>query len=199
MSDSGRTAVLCDAPRIALTLGVIEPDLAQSLIAIAAPVLSTALVSQRAGEATSLGRTCEVAKFAHDHSPTVSAIVDAMSVGAGIDARLSESLNVIRYSVGGQYKPHFDAYPLVLGRRYTKGRGQRTHTAIGYLNDQLTGGATIFPRLGVEVTPQTGAMLMFENCTRRGIMRDKKSLHAGEPVRRGEKWVATLWFRQRPG
>jgi hypothetical protein len=34
------------------------------------------------------------------------AIVDAMSVVAGMDACLGEQLHVIRYLAGGQYRPH---------------------------------------------------------------------------------------------
>jgi prolyl 4-hydroxylase len=40
--------------------------------------------------------------------------------------------------------------------------------------------------------------LTFENCIRGTVIRDENSLHAGAPVEGGEKWIATLWFRELP-
>lgn len=37
---------------------------------------------------------------------------------------------------------------------------------------------------------------MFENCARGTVVRHENSLHAGAPVEEGEKWLATLWFRE---
>jgi prolyl 4-hydroxylase len=191
--------VLCDAPRVALTSDAVDSRLSAKLISLARPLLDAALVSNAGAGVPSKGRTCHTCWFSHDADPAVRDVVDAISAAAGMKSCLGEQLHVIRYLAGGQYKPHFDGYILdsETGRRCTRKRGQRTHTAILYLNDEMTGGATVFPRLGVEIPPARGAVLVFENCVRGTVIRDENSLHAGAPVVEGEKWIATLWFRER--
>jgi prolyl 4-hydroxylase len=39
--------------------------------------------------------------------------------------------------------------------------------------------------------------LWFRNCFADGQV-DKRSLHAGDTVEAGEKWVVTKWFREEP-
>ena len=124
------------------------------MISVARPRMSAALVSNAGTSTTSSGRTCHACWFRHDAGPTVRAVLDAISAAAGMDSRFGEQLHVIRYPLGGQYKPHFDGYRLdtEIGQRcITRRRGQRTRTAILYLNDGMTGGATIFPRPGLEI------------------------------------------------
>lgn len=128
---------------------------------------------------------------------------------AGLDARIAalmawplengEGIQILRYGVGAQYQSHFDYFPptdpgsaLHLARG-----GQRVSTLVMYLNDVEAGGATRFPELGLSVQPHKGAALYFESCTPDG-REDPRSLHAGDPVERGEKWIATKWMRQRP-
>jgi len=192
-------SVLCESPRVMLAIDAVSTDLTNALVAFAEPRLSSALVSGEDGGAFSSGRSCEVAWLKHDDDPVVRGVVDAMAAVAGLESHLAERLQVIRYSNGGKYKPHFDSYDLNTerGRRCTAGRGQRIRTALLYLNDGFVGGATRFPRLDLEVRPQCGAILTFDNCQIGGTLRDDKSLHAGDPVERGEKWIGTLWFRER--
>ena len=59
------------------------------------------------------------------------------------------------------------------------------------------GGGTDFPRLGVKVEPERGKAVKFLNCDAAG-KPNPETLHAGLPVIRGEKWLATLWFWDRP-
>ncbi len=112
----------------------------------------------------------------------------------------AEPLAVLHYAPGQEYRPHFDAYPPAALRRdpVLALSGQRTHTILTYLNDDCTGGATDFPRLGLRVTPKAGATIVFRNSDEKGEPLDE-ALHAGEPVATGEKWLATLWVRERAG
>jgi prolyl 4-hydroxylase len=64
------------------------------------------------------------------------------------------------------------------------------------LNDVPAGGETSFPELGWAITPRLGHAAYFEYCDSRGVV-DWRSLHAGNPVLEGEKWVASKWMRQR--
>lgn len=45
------------------------------------------------------------------------------------------------------------------------------------------------------VVPKKGSAVYFEYTNQQGRV-DRLSLHAGEPVRSGEKWIATKWMRQ---
>ena len=134
----------------------------------------------------------------------------ARRVAELIDVPLShaEALQVVKYGAGGEYKPHFDAFPLdaargrraaVRGRTYA---GQRRVTAILYLNDVEKGGGTAFhsetPAEFV-VRPRRGSLFVFYNCFEDSTDRHPMSLHAGLPVAPGgTKWIANIWWRSSP-
>lgn len=69
-------------------------------------------------------------------------------------------------------------------------------TVIMYLSDVEQGGTTSFPKLGLHFAPKKGCALFFANADESGTP-DLQSWHAGEPVERGVKWIATKWLRQR--
>ena len=67
----------------------------------------------------------------------------------------------------------------------------RCATALLYLNDGFEGGATSFPKLGITVWPRQGDILYFEYDEETYEL----AMHAGEPVIKGEKRIASLWIR----
>jgi len=50
--------------------------------------------------------------------------------------------------------------------------------------------------LKLTVPPVAGSTLWFRNCHDDGRV-DDRSLHSGDPVEQGNKWVVTKWFRER--
>ena len=80
---------------------------------------------------------------------------------------------------------------------YLQERGWRVHTVFAYLDEVGAGGETDFPRVRVRVSPRRGRIVHFTNLLADGTP-DEDTLHAGLPVRAGEKWLATIWTRQRP-
>ncbi|MES2934382.1 MAG: 2OG-Fe(II) oxygenase [Pseudomonadota bacterium] len=109
-----------------------------------------------------------------------------------------EGIQILNYKVGGEYKPHFDYFPPSdqgSAPHLAKG-GQRVSTLIMYLNDVEEAGETIFPEIGLAVTPKKGAAVYFEYCNSQNQV-DPMTLHGGTPVSAGEKWIATKWMRQR--
>ena len=110
---------------------------------------------------------------------------------ARLPAENAEPLGVLRYGVGQEYRPHYDFYD------DPQHEAQRLTTVFVYLNDVAEGGGTEFPRLGVRVEPQRAKAVRFQNCDAAG-KPNPETLHAGLPVIRGEKWLATLWFWDRP-
>lgn len=118
---------------------------------------------------------------------------------AGHHIMQAEPLAVLRYLPGQQYKPHFDYFDSRGNREeLVDGRGgQRQTTLFVYLNDVEAGGETDFPLLHACVKPAQGKAVKFVNLDANGEP-NTQTLHAGKPVIRGEKWLLTVWFRQRP-
>lgn len=106
----------------------------------------------------------------------------------------AEPLSLLHYAPGEEYRPHRDVLPPSEAQH---GPGQRLRTVFVYLCDCAEGGETDFPQLGVRVAPVRGRVVAFDNVDRDGRPA-ADSLHASLPVRRGEKWLATLWLRARP-
>jgi prolyl 4-hydroxylase len=117
----------------------------------------------------------------------------------GVPANQGEGLQILNYQVGGQYLPHYDYFPPheTGSHEHLKSGGQRIATLVLYLNDVEAGGETSFPSAGnLRVAPKKGSAVYFAYYSRYGQL-DDKTLHAGEPVIAGEKWIATKWLRQR--
>lgn len=108
----------------------------------------------------------------------------------------AEHLTVLRYAPGQEYRPHRDYVPPASIARDHPEAGNRARTICVYLNNVESGGATDFPHAAVTVQPVPGRAVVFDNLLADGTP-DVDSLHAGTPVVRGEKWLATLWLRER--
>lgn len=108
----------------------------------------------------------------------------------------AEHLVVLRYGPGDEYRPHRDYLPPDGLARHRPDAGNRTRTICVYLNQVEAGGETVFPRGDVTVSPVAGRAVVFDNLFADG-QPDPESLHAGLPVTSGEKWLATLWLRER--
>ena len=127
---------------------------------------------------------------------------------ARLDRRLSalmnlplengEGLQLLYYPTGAGSEPHHDYLaPTNAANRESIARsGQRVSTLVTYLNDAPEGGQTVFPQLGLAVSPIRGNACYFEYCDGNGRV-DERSLHASAPVTRGDKWVMTKWMRER--
>ena len=117
----------------------------------------------------------------------------------GIPASHGEPLQGQRYAPGQEFKPHTDTFNPGGYDYYvhTAEGGQRTWTAMLYLNAPEEGGATRFKMIGKTVRPETGKLLAWNNLLADGSP-NPATLHHGMKVRRGNKYVLTKWFRERP-
>lgn len=117
----------------------------------------------------------------------------------GINRRFMETVQGQRYEVGQEFKPHHDFFHR--GQNYyeevTQLGGQRTWTAMLFLNRPEAGGNTGFPNALVEAEPEAGSLLIWNNMQPDG-RPNPNSLHHGMPVEGGRKYVLTKWFRERP-
>jgi prolyl 4-hydroxylase len=117
----------------------------------------------------------------------------------GLPLLASEPLQGQRYAPGQEFRPHTDTfepggYDFLV---HTAESGQRTWTAMVYLNEPEDGGATRFKAIGKTVQPETGKLLAWNNLLPDG-RPNPATLHQGMKVRKGTKYVLTKWFRQGP-
>lgn len=119
-----------------------------------------------------------------------------MCTAARVGLTQAEHLTVLRYEPGQEYRPHRDYRPPSSIEQDHPESGNRLRTICVYLNHVEAGGETEFPIAGAVISPQPGRAVIFDNLFPDG-RPDPDSLHAGLPVQRGEKWLATLWLRER--
>jgi prolyl 4-hydroxylase len=117
----------------------------------------------------------------------------------GIAPGHGELIQGQRYSVGQEFRAHTDTFNPGGYDYYvhTAEGGQRTWTAMLYLNVPEEGGGTRFKAIGKTVQPETGKMLAWNNLEEDGRPNDS-TIHQGMKVRRGTKYIITKWFRDRP-
>lgn len=106
-----------------------------------------------------------------------------------------EELQVVKYTEGGFFVPHFDPCEgdENFCERMNKGAGHRRYTVLIYLNDDFEGGETEFPVLGIKVKPEKGKAIIFKSVDDDGNIIPA-SKHGGNPVTHGEKWICNKWI-----
>ncbi|MBV9542061.1 MAG: 2OG-Fe(II) oxygenase [Alphaproteobacteria bacterium] len=143
-------------------------------------------------------RTNSQAQFPFAKLDVVMMLIKArMAAVSGIPVEGFEPPMVLHYAVGEEYRPHFDFFDLAVpGQAHIVAQaGQRVATFLVTLNDDFDGGETDFPRLNVRWRGKKGDALLFFNVD--GANRpDPKTLHAGLPPTRGEKWLLSQWIRR---
>ena len=137
--------------------------------------------------------TCDM----DDQIPVARHIRQTIASMLGVPLSRVEPLQAQRYFPGQEFKPHCDwfrpgsdDYEL-----YCSKAGQRTWTAMAYMNNVDQGGETEFPLIGHIQTPEAGTLLLWNNLTSNGQV-NPQTLHHARPVVAGSKYVVTLWFRE---
>ncbi|HEY5458211.1 MAG TPA: 2OG-Fe(II) oxygenase [Sphingomicrobium sp.] len=131
--------------------------------------------------------------------PLVASVQQRLSHLTGIALTQAEPLQGQRYAAGQEFKPHTDTFNPDGADYYLHcaEAGQRSWTAMIYLNEPDDGGATRFKAIGKTIQPETGKLILWNNLLPDGSPNDA-TLHQGMKVRRGTKYVLTQWFRQHP-
>lgn len=192
---------LSEAPLIQAVPGLLSPGLCDALIERARPRLAPAAVYDelKGGANTSDVRRHSAAEF-HlvDTDLVVQAVNERVCALVGVPALQSEIVQVLHYRPGDYFAPHYDFWdPGFEGHAAALAQGQRAHTVLVYLNHEgLEGGETDFPDLGLRHRGQTGDALMWRNLDPDG-QPDRRTVHAGLPPTRGEKWLLSVWIRDR--
>ena len=185
-------------PRVVVLGNLLSYDECEALIELARPRLQRSATTDMAtgGEQLDAGRTSDGAFLRVGEGDLVERIEQRIADLLNWPVDHGEGLQVLRYGVGAEYRPHQDYFdPERPGSApILKRGGQRLATLVMYLNTPELGGATTFPDAGVEVAAQKGGAVFFSY---ERPSPDQLTRHAGAPVLRGEKWVATKWLRER--
>jgi prolyl 4-hydroxylase len=86
----------------------------------------------------------------------------------------------VRYQPGGNYVDHRDSPEL--------GATPRALSLVCYLNDDFTGGETVFTNPDITIPIRTGTVVAFSPVL----------LHRANPVLTGTKYVITAWYHTPP-
>ena len=132
------------------------------------------------------------------HVPVVGDIDRKIADLLGLTLTASEPLQGQRYEVGQCFKEHSDFFYIdqPYWADYEPHGGQRTWTAMIYLNEPGAGGATAFKLLGVAIEPRLGRILIWNNMAVDGSP-NPWTMHEGQPVAEGVKYIVTKWYRER--
>jgi prolyl 4-hydroxylase len=127
---------------------------------------------------------------------TIDARIAAIT---GLDPAHGEPIQGQRYAVGQEFKAHTDYFepdgPDY--QRYCTHAGNRTWTAMIYLNEPAAGGATRFKAIDKIIQPECGKLVCWNNRRPDGTL-NPATLHHGMKVRAGTKYIVTKWYRERP-
>ncbi len=192
--------ILSESPKIVLIHDFLSDDECAYLIELARPILKrSTVVNESASGASKVDkrRTSEGAFLSNYYNESkLQKIEKKLSALTDYPRENGESIQVLHYGIGAEYRPHYDYFNPQTpgGASHLKRGGQRLATVIMYLNTPIEGGETVFPQASISVTPKKRNALLFYNCLPSGET-DRLSLHGGAPVAAGEKWIATKWFR----
>jgi prolyl 4-hydroxylase len=185
-----------EEPALRVLENVLTRDECADLIDLARPRLQRAMTVDTDGNhQVDQRRTSEGMFFTLNEVPLVGRIEQRLAALFNVPTSHGEGLQILHYLPGQEYKPHFDWFdPSHPGFGViTAAGGQRIASVVMYLNTPEEGGGTAFPEVGLTVSARRGSAVYFAY-----EGGDPNSLHAGLPVVRGEKWIATKWLRERP-
>jgi prolyl 4-hydroxylase len=132
------------------------------------------------------------------YDPLIAGVETRIAELLGIERAWGEPLQGQRYEEGQRFREHADFFYIdqPYWAEYEPHGGQRTWTAMIYLNQPEAGGATRFKLLDLDIEPRLGRILIWNNMALDGSP-NPWTLHEGAPVERGTKYIVTKWFRER--
>ena len=190
-----------ESPRVVLFGNLLSDEECDLLVSLSRDKLERSSVVNASTGAYDIHphRTSSGTYFRRGENELLQRIERRIAELVGCPVEQGEPIQVLHYEPGGEYKPHYDYFdPAHSGNQEVLAQGgQRIATLIMYLNDVACGGSTVFPEIGLDVLPRKGHAVYFAYCDDDGAL-DVRTLHGGSPVKSGEKWIATKWFRQQP-
>jgi len=151
------------------------------------------LLSDRAGTGFRTSESCDLDRWA----PEIRLVDESIAALLGLAPERGETMQGQRYAPGQHFRAHHDYFDPreSYWPQVSKQGGQRTWTAMIYLNDVAEGGATWFPQAGIRVAPRRGLLLAWNNMKPDGEP-NPLTIHEGMAVTEGVKYIVTKWFRE---
>ena len=191
---------LCDSPRIRAIEGFASAAECRWVIARARDRLAPAMIADGSGGSLrDPGRSNRSTEFL---VPDMDVILEVLRARISAVTRLPlpvfETTQVLHYSVGQAFAPHFDYFDPANAQHAQRlqTHGQRIATFLIYLNEDFEGGETDFPNTAVRYRGRLGDAVFWANVDLQS-QPDPRTLHAGLPPTQGEKWVLSQWIRDR--
>ncbi len=181
---------LSASPHVTLFPGLVSAEECRYLCAVAEAGYGPSVVNDASGRTvrdpirTSDGSTIQWLL----EDPLVHAINRRLAKASRSLPECGEAMQILRYQPGQQYRTHLD---FIAGAE-----NPRVLTALIYLNEDYEGGETAFVRTALKVKGRKGDVLVFRNAGEDKRV-DPLSEHAGLPVTRGTKYLASRWIRAR--
>lgn len=186
------------APFVAVAEGFLPPRVCDWIMRRAGPKLQPARVYNQGGTASAApGRNNSEMHFPFPELD-LAILMTLKRAGTllGVPIQGMEPTSVLHYKPGQEFRPHHDFLdPRVpsFAAEIAKA-GQRIATFLIYLSGDFEDGETDFPQLGYRFKGRKGDAIFFHNVDARGAP-DPRTLHAGRPPLRGEKWLLSQWIR----
>jgi len=181
-------------PRVFLIPELLSAFECRTIVELGTAVVRQSMVGQGGGF-QSKTRTSRNGWLKRSSSPLLDHVYKRFGHVLGIDHTLlgpnknAEELQVVRYDQSQEYAPHHDFSDDGTPE-------QRFLTLLLYIQLPDAGGATSFPKAfdgrGLQLVPNAGDAILFYNMLPDGN-GDDLALHAGMPVKAGQKWVCNLW------
>lgn len=188
------------SPWIAMSEGFADVALCAWLIARAAPLQEAALVyDSLTGKAVEGdARTNTSATFSLAEIDVAMLLLrERIANTLGVPASHQENMSVFHYVPGQRFTTHVDYLTPTRDRADIAAKGQRPFTFLVYLNDAFDAGETHFITLERKLRGKPGEALFWRNASDTGEP-DVRTTHEGVSPERGEKWLLSVFVRDRP-
>jgi prolyl 4-hydroxylase len=178
-----------EEPLVVVLGSVLDDEECEALIQLSKDLLQRSKIGST--KEVSDIRTSSGAFLTDVKNNILTRVEKRVSAIMGIPIEHGEGLHILNYRPGQEYKEHLDYF----APTSKAAKNNRISTLVLYLNDVEEGGTTFFPKLNLTVCPQKGMAVYFEYFYNDPILNEL-TLHAGAPVVKGEKWIATQWMRR---
>jgi len=193
------------APRVLYWENFLSDEECDSIIAENVPRLKRSSVANpdKIEKSKDLSRIDEVRTSSgawigrSSDNPIIKKFTKRVSMWSTLPKSHGEDIQFLEYQPGQYYKPHYDFFDPEIYSAFLVDGGQRVASVLCFLNDVPKGGETLFPEVNLSVKPKKGAAIVWFNSLLNGTL-DRKSMHGGEPVQEGVKYVVVQWMRQFP-
>ena len=145
-------------------------------------------------------RSSKTAWIKSSESDFVNRLYEKIEKRTGFPKSSYEDLQVVYYEPQDYFHEHYDqclGHEDYCKKELERFGGPRLCTLLIYLNDpkEYEGGHTLFPKLSQSFKEKKGSAILFYNLNQDETRIHPNSLHRGEKIKSGNKWVANIWIR----